>query len=254
MHLSEPMPQILDKRTFVVTSSWPLVYSFTISLIIDISSLVFLCSVLPHSIPKSQSIFKLPLIYWSIAPCIGTLTLRLAIWVHSIVPIPVIEQLHTLTMFIPIFDIPIVLRKRWPDVSLSLRFVELPTPTVKLISGLPFSNPMFHAINKTAVVDIPISPNEDAILIFRFIIQKLPNKKIPIDIFHSIAIFTIILELPFIEPQKTIFVQKHPVPMIEIIASLSEIQSVATFEENQFVVLLQMIFGYLLYLLVRVLE
>ena len=104
------------------------------------------------------------------------------------------------------------------------------------------------------MVNISISPDEDAILILRLIVQKLTNKKIPIDIFHSIAIFTIILELPLIEPQKAIFVQKHPVSMIEIIASLSEIQSVATFEENQFVIFLKVVFGYLLYLLVRVLE
>lgn len=104
------------------------------------------------------------------------------------------------------------------------------------------------------MVNISISPDEDAILILRLIVQKLTNKKIPIDIFHSIAIFTIILELPLIEPQKAIFVQKHPVSMIEIIASLSKIQSVATFEENQFVIFLKVVFGYLLYLLVRVLE
>ena len=88
------------------------------------------------------------------------------------------------------------------------------------------------------MVDISISPDEDTILILRFIVQKLTNKKIPIDIFHSIAIFTIILELPLIKPQKAIFVQKYPMAMIEIITSLSEIQSVTTFEESQFVIFL----------------
>ena len=65
---------------------------------------------------------------------------------------------------------------------------------------------MFHAIDETAMIDISVGPDKDAVLIFRFIIEKLANVDISIDIFHAIAILTIILELSFVKPQQAIFI------------------------------------------------
>ena len=88
---------------------------------------------------------------------------------------------------------------------------------------------MFHSIDEAAMVDITVGPDEDAILIFWFVVDEFAYKDISIDIFHTIAIFTIILELSLVESKKTIFIDKESSSMIEIITSFSKIQHIGTF-------------------------
>ena len=82
------------------------------------------------------------------------------------------------------------------------------------------------------MIDISIGPYEDAILILRFIIEKFTDKNVAIDILHAIAVFAIILELTLIKPEKIVFIEQDTVSMIEIIACLSEIESVTAFKEK----------------------
>ena len=200
VHLSETMPQVFNKWTFVETSSWPSIDTFPISLVIYVSPFIFFRPILPDSITKPQPIFEFSLVNRSITPSISALTLRFSIWIHAFVSIPIVEELNSLTVLVSIFDISIVLRQRGLDISLTLRFVELPSSAEEFFSGLPLSNPMFHAIDEATMIQISIGPNKDAILILRLIIKEFPYIHISINIFQTITIFTIILELSLIKP------------------------------------------------------
>ena len=58
---------------------------------------------------------------------------------------------------------------------------------------------MLHSINKTAVIDISVAPDEYPILILRFVVYKFSNIDIPIDVLKAITILTVILKMAFIE-------------------------------------------------------
>lgn len=52
MHLSKAVPQIFDKRAFVVAASLPAVDSLAIPLVVDIGSLILLCPILPDAVSE----------------------------------------------------------------------------------------------------------------------------------------------------------------------------------------------------------
>lgn len=224
VHLPVSVSQILDKRSFVVTAARPLVHSFAVSLIVDIRSFILLRSVLPNSIPEPQPIFELSLINRPVVPDIGALPFRFSIGVHPFVPISVMKQLNALPMFVPVFDIPVILGQTRPNITLSLRFVELPRPRIELIARLPLSYSMFHTVDKTAVVYISVIPQKHSILIFRFIIDKFTNIHIAKDVLHSVPVFTVVLEIAFVKPEGRVGVEKQTETVVQVVAGVAEVE------------------------------
>lgn len=79
---------------------------------------------------------------------------------------------------------------------------------------MPFTLPMLHAINKTAMIDILISPNKDAILIFRLIVNKLADKDIAIDVLQPISVLAVVLEVSFVEAKIVLLVNQQAIAVV----------------------------------------
>lgn len=99
---------------------------------------------------------------------------------------------------------------------------------------------MLHAINKTAMIDILISPNKDAILIFRLIVNKLPYKDISIDVLQPISVLAVVLEVSFVEAKIALLVNEQAIAVVEFVADISEVKSCYAFVEEQLAELLEL--------------
>lgn len=91
---------------------------------------------------------------------------------------------------------------------------------------------MLHTINKTAMIDILISPNKDAILIFRLIVNKLADKDIAIDVLQPISVLAVVLEVSFVEAKIILLVNQQAIAVVEFIADISEVKSGYAFVEE----------------------
>lgn len=91
---------------------------------------------------------------------------------------------------------------------------------------------MLHAINKTAMIDILISPNKDAILIFRLIVNKLADKDIAIDVLQPISVLAVVLEVSFVEAKIVLLVNQQAIAVVKFIADISEVKSGYAFVEE----------------------
>lgn len=111
-------------------------------------------------------------------------------------------------MFVAIFDISTVLRKSWLDVALTLWFIKLPGAWVKLFSRFPFSVAVLHTVDEGSVIDVAVPPDEDAILVFGFVVEKIADVYISIDVFEPVAVLAVILKVSFIKPEKRGFVDE----------------------------------------------
>lgn len=126
-------------------------------------------------------------------------------------------------MLIPIFNISVILGKRRLDESFSFWFVILPRTRVKLLPRLPLPLSVLHAINKTAMIDILIGPNKDAILIFRLIVDELSHKDISIDVLQPIPVLAVVLEVSFVEAETALLVDKQAVAVVEFVADIPKV-------------------------------
>lgn len=91
---------------------------------------------------------------------------------------------------------------------------------------------MLHAINKTAMIDILICPNKDAILIFRLIVNKLADKDIAIDVLQPISVLAVVLEVSFVEAKIILLVNQQAIAVVKFIADISEVKSGYAFVEE----------------------
>ena len=168
------------------------------------------------------------------------MALWFSIGISAIIPISVIEQFESFPVLVPIFYVSLILRKRRLDESFSFWFVVLPRARVKLFPRLPFPLPMLHSIHKTAMIDILVAPNKDAILVFRLIVDKFPDEDIAIDVFQPISVLAVVLEVSLVEAKIVLLVDEQAVAMIKLVADISEVEGGHAFVEEQFAELLEL--------------
>lgn len=89
----------------------PSIDPLSVSLIVDVSTLVLLWAVLPNTKAESESIFKLAFVDGAIIPGVGAPAFRLAVGVDPFVAIAVVEEFDAFAMFISVFDVSVVLRE-----------------------------------------------------------------------------------------------------------------------------------------------
>jgi hypothetical protein len=99
---------------------------------------------------------------------------------------------------------------------------------------------VLHAVDKGPMVDILVGPNENSVVIFRFIVHELANKYIAADILKSIAILAVILKVSFIESKLVTLVNEQSIPMIQLITSLAKVQRCHTSVQQSLAKLLQL--------------
>lgn len=104
------------------------------------------------------------------------------------------------------------------------------------------------------MVDIPVGPDKDAVLVFGFIIDEPADVEVAVDKLHAIAVLAVVLEVTFVEPEGVGFVDEQPVAVVEVIGGLSEKQSGCAFEQEKLAVLLELLGGQFMQLLVRIIE
>lgn len=67
---------------------------------------------------------------------------------------------------------------------------------------------MFHAVDKAAVIEVFVAPDEDAVGVFWFIVEKFADVDVSVDILKSISVFAVILEVSFVEAKEIGFVDE----------------------------------------------
>ena len=111
---------------------------------------------------------------------------------------------------------------------------------------------MLHPIDKGSVVDVSVVPDKDAIEVFGFVVEELADVDVSIDVLQSIAVLAVVLEVSFVEPEEVGLVDEKAVPMVEVIAVLSQVDAGRTLEEHDSSMFLNMLTCYLLQLFIRV--
>lgn len=96
------------------------------------------------------------------------------------------------------------------------------------------------------MIDISVVPDEDPVLILGFIVDEFTDVDITHDVLHAIAIFTIILELAFIETKGVIGVDQETETVVEIVAGMTEIDVIGRFKDEELIVLFELLLCQLL--------
>jgi hypothetical protein len=105
---------------------------------------------------------------------------------------------------------------------------------------------MFHTVDKCSVVDIPVAPYEDAIVVFRFVVQKLADVNVSVYELETVAVLAVVLKVSLVETQEVGFVDEETITVVQVVAGLTEVDSSCAFEEKQLTVQLYLLGCHLL--------
>jgi hypothetical protein len=109
VHFPEAMSEIFHEGTLIEAASRPVIGALSVAFVVDVCSFVLFGSVLPHAIAKAESIFELSPVERAVVPGVGALSFWLAVGVHSLVAIAVEEEFDTLSVFVAVLDVAVVL-------------------------------------------------------------------------------------------------------------------------------------------------
>ena len=115
---------------------------------------------LPKSVAMSQSIFKVALINWIVAPFVLSLSLGLAVYIPANVVVSIWKPLFPEAMLKTVLKLANVLIPIEPHVfplSVSLAKPKLPLIIISL-DALPDSKPMLEPVGPLPLVGLPVGP------------------------------------------------------------------------------------------------
>lgn len=112
VHLPMAISLISLELPFILPAIRPSIDTVALFIVVSVASIVTLgvlvLVLFPYPCPRSDSLFKLPLVVGFICPNIMPITLRQPIRILPLIHIPIAEMLDSLPMFQPILKFPFI--------------------------------------------------------------------------------------------------------------------------------------------------
>ena len=64
------------------------------------------------------------------------------------------------------------------------------------------------------MVNVSVIPDKNAVLIFRFVVDELPDEDISMDVLDAVSVLAVVLELTLIETSEFIFVNEEALTVV----------------------------------------